>query len=115
LRNGGKTGFNALAQRVEPALHAADALKQSGIHQSGHRLAVFVDDDAVLPVLHLVEHFAQVLPKGDGAGLGDHVGLHLNHIDDYGCYAYWKQTSPVNNHTNQPNRMIRAEMDFMST
>ena len=75
LRNSGKTGFNALTQRIEPALHAADALKQPGIHQSGNGFAVFVDDDAVLPVLHLVEHFTQVLPESDGAGLGDHGGL----------------------------------------
>ena len=75
LRNGSKTGFNALAQGVEPALHAANALEQAGIHQRRNGFAVFVDDDAVLPVLHLVEHFAQVLPKGDGAGLGDHGGL----------------------------------------
>jgi hypothetical protein len=70
--NGGKTGFNALAQGIEPALHAANALEQTGLDQGGNGFAVFVDDDAVLPVLHLVEHFAQVLPKGDGAGLGDH-------------------------------------------
>jgi tryptophanase len=73
--NGGKTGFNALAQRIKAALHAADALKQPGIHQRGNGFAVFVDDDAVLPVLHLVEHFAQVLSESDGAGLGDHGGL----------------------------------------
>lgn len=36
LRNGGKTAFNALAQRIEPALHAADALKQPGIPQRGN-------------------------------------------------------------------------------
>lgn len=45
----------AAAQGIKTLLHAPDAGKQLGIHQRGHGLAVFVNQDAVVAVLHLVE------------------------------------------------------------
>jgi hypothetical protein len=53
-------------------LSATDALEQLGVDQRGHRLAVLLDEHAVVTVLHDVEHLAQVLAKADGAGFSDH-------------------------------------------
>jgi hypothetical protein len=60
------------AQRIEPLAHSSNPGKQLRVHESGHRLAVLVDHDAVIPVLHMVQHFAQILAKVDGADFGYH-------------------------------------------
>jgi len=49
-----------------------EMLEQAGIDQRGYGLAILVDDDAVVAILDLIEHFAQVLSEGDGACLGNH-------------------------------------------
>jgi hypothetical protein len=56
-----------------------DALAQ-GIHQGGHGLAVPVDQDAVVPVLHLVEPFAEVLAESNGTCFADQ-GTWIQRID----------------------------------
>ena len=67
--------LSPLERRLE-ALPGMSALRrtveQAGIDQCGDRLAVLVDDHAVVPVLHLGEHFAQLLPEADCVGFGDH-------------------------------------------
>jgi hypothetical protein len=42
------------------------------VDQGGHGLAILGDDDGVFAILHLVEHFAQILAEFDGADFGDH-------------------------------------------
>jgi hypothetical protein len=70
--NLGIASLNALAQPVETSLQPADPLKQARIHQGGHGLAIPLDHDAVVAVLHLVEHVAQVLAEADGRGFANH-------------------------------------------
>jgi hypothetical protein len=70
-----ETSLDAMAESVEAGLHAANALEQARIDQRGNWLAIFVDDDAVVPVLHAIDHFAQVLPEVDRAGFGNHGDL----------------------------------------
>jgi hypothetical protein len=70
-----KTSLNAMAKSVEAALHAANALEQARIDQRGDWLAILVDDDAVVPVLHAIDRFAQVLPEVDRVGFGNHGDL----------------------------------------
>jgi len=43
--------------------HAPDAGKHFSIDEGCDWLAVLADDDAVIAVLYLVEHFAQALPE----------------------------------------------------
>jgi hypothetical protein len=63
LRQDLATAFvNALTQGVKADLHTANPLEPARIDQAGHRLAVLVDQDAVSPVLHLIEHFARTMP-----------------------------------------------------
>src|SRR5207253_540003 len=47
-------------------------LKQPRVHQCRNRLAILVDDHAVVAVLHLVQHFPQVLAEVDGGGFCNH-------------------------------------------
>lgn len=72
LRRRRKARLDALAERVKAALHAANALEQACIDECGDRFAVFVDQHAVVPVLHLIEHFAKVLAEVDRASFGNH-------------------------------------------
>jgi len=67
-----KAYFDSLAKHLEAFLHAAYTLEQACIDQSSHWLPVLVDYDTVVPILNLVQHLAEVLSKGDGAGLGNH-------------------------------------------
>jgi len=67
-----KAGFNAPAKPIKALLHATNALEQACIDQGRHWLPVLVDYDTVVPILNLVQHLAEVLSKGDGAGLGNH-------------------------------------------
>src|SRR5690606_10428066 len=62
-------GLDPLAKRIETRLHAANTLEKARIDECCDGLAVLVDHHAVVAVLHLVEHLAEVLAKADGAGL----------------------------------------------
>jgi len=70
--NSFETRLNAPTKVIETLLHATNTLEQAGIDQRGYGLAILVDDDAVVAILDLIEHFAQVLSEGDGACLGNH-------------------------------------------
>jgi hypothetical protein len=59
-------------QGIESLLHLADAAEEPGVDQRGDGLAVLVDHDAVVAVLHLVDHLAEVLAERNGTGLLDH-------------------------------------------
>ena len=72
LWNTGETCLDAFTQRIEALLHTANAFEQARIDQRGYRLSVLANDHAVTPVLHLVEHLPEVLPKVDGAGFRNH-------------------------------------------
>lgn len=74
----GHTGvgqLEAVAQRVKALLHPSYAFEQTGVDEGRNGLAILLDQDAVVAVLDDIEHFAQVLTEGDGAGLGDHAEL----------------------------------------
>ena len=72
LGHSGKTRFDSLAKPFEAFLHAANTFEQAGVDQNRHRLPVLVDDDAVVAILNLVQHVAQILSEDDGAGLRNH-------------------------------------------
>jgi len=48
------------------------------------RLAVLMNEDAVMAVLHLIEHFAQVLPKLHRIDLLDHDRVSFYAYDYHG-------------------------------
>jgi len=73
----GKARFDSLAKPLEAFLHAANAFEQAGVDQGRHRPPVLVDDDAVVAILNLVQHVAQVLSEDDGAGLRNHGSLSI--------------------------------------
>jgi hypothetical protein len=64
--------LNLPADRIETSLQAPDPLKEAGIDQGRNRFAIAFDHDAVVAILHLIEHVTQVLPEGNGAGFADH-------------------------------------------
>jgi hypothetical protein len=72
LRHARVSGLDALAQCVEAVLHTANAFKQAGINECGNRLAILVDDYAVVSVLDAVKHLPEILAKGDRTGFRDH-------------------------------------------
>lgn len=76
LGNPVKTAVDALAEGVETLLHPADAREKPGINQRGNGFAILADDNAVLPVLHLIQYFAEVLAESHCACLDDHLRLH---------------------------------------
>ncbi len=49
-------------------LQPADPLKQAGVHRGRYGLAIPPDHAAVVLVLHLIEHRAQVLVEAHGTG-----------------------------------------------
>jgi len=73
----GKARFDSLAKPLEAFLHAANAFEQAGVDQGRHRPPVLVDDDAVVAILNLVQHVAQVLSEDDGAGLRNHGSISI--------------------------------------
>ena len=75
-----------MAELIEAVIHAADAGEQFRIHQSGHRFAILADDDAVIAVLDLIEHFPQILPEVHGIDFSDHSSTSYsnNQYDHYG-------------------------------
>jgi hypothetical protein len=96
-----------MAQSVEAALHAANALEQARIDQCGDWLAIFVDDDAVVPVLHAIDHFAQVLPEVDRAGFGNHgdlISMTMNII--VVCCSFTVKAFPSGGYLNGSGRSI---------
>ena len=60
------TRGNAIAKRVEAVPHAADPGKQLGVDEGRDGFAILVDDNAVVPVLDLIQHLAKVLAAGWG-------------------------------------------------
>ena len=70
--------FDALCDRLAktydgvPEEVALAEIEQAGVDQRRDWLAVLLDQDAVVAVLHDVEHLSQVLAVGNGAGFSDH-------------------------------------------
>ncbi len=81
-RHRSRRGLHRLATRHRPrqyarsrhrnALAAAYADEQFGIDGGRNGFAILADDDAVVAVLHLVEHLTQVLAEVHGADFRDH-------------------------------------------
>ncbi len=82
LQRDRKTLRQALRKRIKPRLHVADAFKKPRIHQGCNGFAIFVDDDAVFAVMHLVEHVSQVLAEADRGGFCDLDALLLVTMTD---------------------------------
>jgi hypothetical protein len=78
-------GRYPVAQCVESITQAPDASKQLGINQRRNGLSVFIDDDAFISVLHLVEHLTEILSKINGTYLFDHV--HPRPVGQYDHYG----------------------------
>jgi hypothetical protein len=70
-----------VAELIEAVIHAADAGEQFRIHQSGYRLTILADDDAVITVLNLIEHLPQILPEIHGIDFGNHPSISIVIID----------------------------------
>jgi len=71
----GKPCFDALAEGIKPALHAPHALEKTSVNQGGDWFAIFIDDNAVMAKLDLIQHFAKILSERDCIRLGDHRSL----------------------------------------
>ena len=82
----GKASLNTTTQCIEPLLHSANPIKQLCIYKCGDRLAVFVDNHTVMPVLHLIKHFTQVLSKVDRICFCNHHAT-PNRYDHTGHYG----------------------------
>src|SRR5271168_5239024 len=75
-----------VTQRIKSVTHPADTGKQFSVHQHSDRLAILVNDDAVVVVLDLVQHLPKILAKIDRVDLSDHgPSYHIDHIGHYGA------------------------------
>lgn len=85
----GKTCFDPTASDIKALLHAVNSFKQARINQRGDWLAIFIDNQSVMPILNLIEHFAQILSKVNRTSFRNHRSSqshidHMNHIGHYG-------------------------------
>jgi hypothetical protein len=66
---------DSVAQFIESSAQASNTGEKFGIDKGSHRLPILINDDAVVPVLHLIDHFPKVLAEIDGVDFCDHHWL----------------------------------------
>ncbi|MDO5057549.1 MAG: hypothetical protein Q4E06_09520, partial [Lautropia sp.] len=66
---------DATAEFIKTFVHSPNPLKQLGVHEGSNRIAILLDEDDLVLILYLVEHFAQILAEIDGTDFGAHVQL----------------------------------------